>query len=63
MALLIGKSAGGWSIHVDDYDRARDGLLRTRKFMENAPRQCRPTCIVLETNAEQQVRAYADVIL
>lgn len=28
MALLIGKSVGGATIHVDDYDRARDGVLQ-----------------------------------
>ncbi len=30
MALLIGKSVGEASIHVDDYDRARDGTLQCR---------------------------------
>ena len=30
MAMLIGRSADGSSIHLDDYDRARDGLLQCR---------------------------------
>lgn len=30
MAMLIGRSVGGSRIHVDDYDRARDGLLHCR---------------------------------